>query len=128
MKRLLFVIALLLFALPTMAADITFQWDLVAGQTWDNVKLYELAGTNYTLKGTVPGTATTFTLTGVAPGNHTYIVRSLLNTVESIDSNSVSKAIQPGQPGNFRIVMVSVSDDGTVTVKLVDPAEFFRAG
>jgi hypothetical protein len=129
MKQIIFVVVLLcLCSLPALAVDLTFQWDAMpAGQSWSNVKLYELSAGTYTLKGTVAGTVTTYTVTGVLPGSHTYIVRSVAGTVESVDSNSVAKDIQPGAPSNFKIVMVDIAPDGTVTVKLVDPAEFFRS-
>ena len=128
MKRILFTVVLLcLFALPSLAADLQFQWDpMPAGQNWTNVRLYQVVGTNYTLKGTVAGTATTFTLTGVTPGSYTYIVRSVAIALESGDSNSVSTAINPNAPSNFKIVAVQIDNDGNVTFRLVDPAEFFR--
>ena len=128
MKRLLVVLFLLLcFVAPSFATDLTFSWDAMpAGQNWTNVRLYEITGTNYILKGTVAGTATTYTLTGVLPGNHTYIVRSVADTIESVDSNSVVKALQPGAPTNFKIVAVNIDDQGNITFRLVDPAEFFR--
>lgn len=129
MKRILMLCVLLcLLSVPVVAADLNFQWDPApAGQGWTNVKLYEIVGTVYTLKGTAVGTATTISLTGVAPGTHLYIVRSVAGTLESVDSNSVNAPINPAAPTNFKIVMVDIAPDGTVTVKLVDPALFFRS-
>ncbi len=127
MKKLIGILFLVsALASSAFAADITFAWDIPAGQTYDNVRLYEVSGASYVQKLQVAGAETTCTLTGVAVGNHTYIVRGILNAVESPDSNSAAKAIQPGAPGNFRIVAVNIAEDGTVTFKLLTPEEFFR--
>jgi hypothetical protein len=129
MRRLFLIIALCLIALPAMAqTTLSFQWDpMPAGQAWDNVRLYEVSGAAYALKGVAAGTATTITITGLTPGSHTYIVRAVSGSIESADSNSVSATVKPGSPANFKIVTVRIGEDGIVTLKLVDPSEFFRA-
>ena len=112
MKRLAMLLGMLLFfALPGLAADITFVWDPApAGQTWTKVRLYERTGTTspygYALKGEVAGAATTITITGVAPGAHTYIARSYDGQWESADSNTASTGAVPTTPGNIRITVI----------------------
>lgn len=129
MKRLLMtVFVLLALTLPALAVDLTFRWDAMpTGQNWTNVRLYQVSGTTYTLKGTAAGNATTLTITGFGPGSYTFIARSVVGSLESVDSNTASKDIVPDTPGNFRIVAVEIAPDGTVTFRLLDPAEFFRS-
>lgn len=135
MKTLLITLLLLLLATPLLAADynVNVAWDNPTSQAWNNVRIYEKVGASYAMKVEVAGSALTATITNVQPGNHTYIARSYMNSVESVDSNTASKEIQPDLPGNFRIAVleVEVDDNGTVTiksVKLVDPSQFFRIG
>jgi hypothetical protein len=112
-------------SLPVVAADLTFAWDANPGSPWEKVRLYEKIGANYSLKGEVVGTLTTITITGILPGAHSYIARSFAATVESADSNTATTTILPGAPGNFRIVVVTVSPDGAITgVKLMTYDEF----
>ena len=130
MKRLILALLLGLLALPAMAVDLTLQWDpMPAGQAWENVVAYEKVGTTYVNKGQVVGTATTLTITNVAIGSHTYIVRSKQAAIESADSNSASKDIAPVNPGNLRILVVTLDETGKVEFRFFTPEEyanFFR--
>jgi hypothetical protein len=129
MKRLLFTVALLLFALPALAADVPLFWDTNTGPAYDKVRIYERTGTAgnyvYTMKIEVAGTVTTATVTGLSPGTHYLVARGYIAPIESVDSNSVSPIV-PGNINNLRLIAVLIGEDGTVTIRLVDPAEFFR--
>ena len=125
-KALAGILWLLLLAGIASAADLNFEWDpMPAGQAWELVRIYEIVDGSYNLVAEAPGDQTTATVTDVAPGNHVYIARSFQATLESADSNQVSQDIEPSAP-NLRIIAVYIAEDGTVTFKLVDPAEFFR--
>jgi hypothetical protein len=109
MKRLLLITALMLLAVPAMAADVTFAWDS-STQPWEKVRIYERTGTvapfTYTQKVEVAGNLTTATVTGVTPGVHYYIARSYIAPWESADSNVVNTGNVPNAPGNVRITIV----------------------
>lgn len=130
MKRITALTAcliMLVFALPCMATDLTFMWDpMPAGQGWTNVRIYQVAGTTYTLKGTAAGTATSLTITGFNPGSYIFVARSVAGALESADSNQATKDILPASPTHF-LISVTIAPDGSVTFKLIDPNEFFRA-
>ena len=76
-------------------ADVRLAWDApAADESWTEVRIYEVVGSNYVLRGTVSGSVTTFTIPDVQPGKHTYVARSYSDVwkVESADSN---QAITP---------------------------------
>ena len=124
--KLLFAALFMLLGLPVRAATVNLAWDLAPGETWSNVRLYEKIGTNYTLKIEVAGTATTASIANVSVGTHIYIARAYAGGLESEDSNTATANINPSQPGQLRIVAVTIKEDGTVEIRLVDPADFFR--
>ena len=74
-----------------MAADVRLAWDAPANPDdyGTAVRVYEVVGSNYVLKGEVASSVTTFVLVGVTPGKHTYIARSYSDVwkIESADSN-----------------------------------------
>ena len=105
MKRLLFVIALLLLAAPLLASDVTLAWDNPSGQAWEKVRIYEVVSGAYTLKAEVPGTATTATIANVQPGSHSYVARSFMAGMESANSNTATGSIKPDAPGGLRITV-----------------------
>lgn len=95
MKRIILIAALLLFAVPAMAATVTLAWDpMPAGQSWTGVTAYEQIGTVYTQVAKVTGTPPASTLSFQATtGTHTYVVRSTNGQSESPNSNSVQGII-----------------------------------
>jgi hypothetical protein len=109
MKRLFFILFMLL-AVSAVAADATFAWDAApAGQTWEKVRIYERVGAAppyiYNLKAEVAGNLTTAVVQGVSP-NQMYVARSYASGWESPDSNAVSTGSVPSAPGNMRITIV----------------------
>jgi len=128
MKQLLLVIALLFMAaVACVAEDVNLTWDAMpAGQAWENVRIYEVVGSSYNQVAEVLGTETVATIPDVSIGDHIYIARSYQAGNESSDSNQVITEIDPAEPSNFRIITVNIDDDGNITFRLVDPAEFFR--
>lgn len=125
MKRILMIsLMLLLLTATAWAVDVKLAWDANTGPVWQNVRIYEKVGANYTLKVEVAGTATQATITGVLPGVHIYIARSYAASLESVDSNSVTDTTLPGAPSNLRIIIVQVADDGTISFKALTLDEF----
>lgn len=124
MRKLFFCFWLFFFAAFGTAADINLAWDNPNSQAWEEVRIYEIVGSNPVLKKTVAGSTSQATITGVEPGIHVYMARSYMNSVESDDSNSVSDTIRPDEP-ILRIIVVELGEDGSLSFKLVDPAEFF---
>ena len=129
MKRLLFVFALMLFALPALAADFTLQWDNPTNQAWDNVEIYQVSGTNYTLKATVAGNIKTATITGYGPGSYQFVAQSVMNGAKSDYSNTATGTIKPDTPSNFRLAFeIEIDENGNVHFRIIDdPTGFFRA-
>jgi len=115
MKRIVLFLALMILALPMMAADVTLEWDpMPAGQSWTAVRCYEINSAGaYVRVGEVPGTSTKMTLTGVTPGIHKYVVRPF-NVWEAPDSNAVTTPALLDAIKNLRFSF-TVSVQGTVT-------------
>jgi hypothetical protein len=104
MKKIMFLI-FLLFAIPALADTITLQWDAApAGQNWTAVRIYEVAGTVYTLQTSVAGSVTTASFT-VDKLGHSYIARAYDGIRESGDSNTVILPAAPLAPGHLSFIV-----------------------
>jgi hypothetical protein len=107
------LLCLLLFSIPALAIDLTFEWDKVAGEEWDSVSIYERTGTSlfvYQKVLTTDGTVPTAKLTGVTDKPHTYVARSKIGAKESTDSNTAVYTPEgapvektPTPPGMFKV-------------------------
>lgn len=127
MKKLCFSILILLFlAWPaSMQAQVihtvTLTWTASAdaaanpGLTYNVYKLNgacpataptSVSGSGFTKLNTSPITTTTFTDSGLQPGAYCYFASALLNSVESIPSNTAQATIQPAPPTSFGITSV----------------------
>lgn len=114
MKKIVAILALLAAiagGIWTMQStkQITLQWDqMPAGEVWQAVRIYDLAGAQPVLLGTVPCSAgppvncpNSITLV-VEKRAYTFVARSWDGTWESADSNSVVLAGPPKAPTNLR--------------------------
>ena len=90
-----------------VAASVTATWGRpVPDEAWDKVRLYRrtISGTttNYTLIAEVAGTATNVTTTCPA-GTVTFVARSVVGALESVDSNAVTAELRPLPPQNVEV-------------------------
>jgi hypothetical protein len=90
---------------PLLAATVKLAWGNTPTETWDKVRLYRrsITGTttNYTLLAEVSGTVTNWN--GQVPaGTVTFVARSVVGALESVDSNPVTEDLRPDPPNNFR--------------------------
>lgn len=88
-----------------MAHNINLQW--VAST--DNVSGYNVyrgttVGGETTLLTTAPVTTTTYDDTTATPGQYFYVVKSVLNGVESLASNELSVQLRPAPPTSLTLV------------------------
>lgn len=88
-----------------MAHNVNLSWtasvDAVSGY---NVYKGSTAGGETTLLTATPITATTYDDTTATPGVEFYVVRSVLNGVESINSNELSVSVRPAPPTSLVLV------------------------
>lgn len=126
MKRLVLACALILFALPLMAADVTLAWDAPSGPVPDGYRIYfGTASGTYGAPVDV-GNVTQYTVTGLLPGNTYYFAATCYKTgyADSGYSNEASKGFI-GNPGNLRIIAALVVDeDGNVKIKYLTPEQY----
>ena len=95
MRRLTAVLALMFaFGVSAWAADVRLAWDAAPDESWTEVRIYEVVGSNYVLRGTVAGSVTTFTMVDVQPGKHVYVARSY-SDVWKLESGDSNQAITP---------------------------------
>lgn len=87
---------------PLLAATVKLAWGNAANETWDKVRLYRKDGTTYTLVAEVNGTVTNWT-GSVPAGTATFVARSVVGTLESVDSNPVTAELRPDPPANLRV-------------------------
>ena len=88
-----------------MAATVKLAWGNPTGETWEKVRLYRrtIVGTttNFTLLAEVNGTVTNWN--GQVPaGTVTFVARSVVGTLESVDSNACTADLHPDSPSNLR--------------------------
>lgn len=124
------ILTIISFALPAMAAEITLAWDNPNAQDWDKVELYNIIGQTYNVVYTVTKDEADLTQThqftlDLAPGSYTFVAKSYMDKIPSVDSNVVTKTLGPDSP-ILRIIVVKISPDGIVDVESLAPAEFFR--
>ena len=90
---------------PLLAATVKLAWGNPTGETWEKVRLYRrtIAGTttNFTLLAEVNGTVTNWN--GQVPaGTVTFVARSVVGNLESVDSNAETADLRPDAPANLR--------------------------
>ncbi len=85
-----------------LAATVTLVWGTDPTETWDKVRLYRKAGTTYTLIAEVNGGVTNWT-GNVPAGTVTFVARSVVGTLESVDSNEATADLKPNSPNNVRV-------------------------
>src|SRR5512136_2901694 len=109
MKKILLGILWLILASSCFAASVKLAWDAApAGESWTEVRAYEITGGTYTRVATVAGNLTELTIPSVATGTHTYVVRAYNGQQESPDSNSVQGIIltAPKAPTSVSITII----------------------
>ncbi len=91
-----------------MAHDVKLQWaassDQVSGY---NIYRGAAAGQETTLLNATPVTTLTYDDTVESAGVSFYVVKSVLNGVESIASNEISVTLRPAPPTNLVVVSAS---------------------
>ena len=91
-----------------MAHNVNLQWvastDATSGY---NVYKGAAAGAESVLLTATPITATTFDDTTETPGQYFYVVKSVLNGVESVASNEISVSVRPAPPTSLTLVSVN---------------------
>jgi hypothetical protein len=108
------LLVLLILSMPAFAADVQITWDpmpVAESPPWQTIRIYEVTSGTYVQVGEVQGLATSFLHTGVPDTRHSYVIRAVVDNVESDDSNVAStkprsptgakaKKVQPptGQP------------------------------
>jgi hypothetical protein len=133
MKRLLFVIALMLFALPCLAqSTVTFAWDShPEAATITGFRLYQ-AKTSMAYSGApvatfTPGSLTTGTIQKPASfGRYYYVLTAFFNDTsvtpnvitESDYSNEVSLVVKPQKPNLKSAVLSAMTASGRGMVKM----------
>ena len=131
MKRLL-LIAMLLMALPLMAADVKLAWDPpAAGPVPAGYKVYYGTASGVYGSPIDAGNVTQYTVSNLSAGTYYFVVSAYLPGQESGYSNEVNKGII-GNPGNLRIIATIIVDEqGNIKMRYLTPEEyaaFFRAG
>lgn len=123
MKSILIALALLMIAVPAMAAQVTLAWD-ANDPAPEGYRLFQRTETTaYDYEAPVwTGTVTTCTIDGLVPGvMYYFVVRAYQDLDESGDSNEVSfKGIIPA-PTGLRVVeeiAILVMPDGTINVAM----------
>ncbi|MDR1135128.1 MAG: glycoside hydrolase family 3 C-terminal domain-containing protein [Clostridiales Family XIII bacterium] len=89
-------------------AAVSLSWSSISGATGYNIYegiqtemfpgsgAYGLFNTTYESRGSVAGDVTTFGISSVTDGDHTYLVTSVVNSVESIKNQAKAAAVRVG--------------------------------
>ena len=109
-----YLITLLASAAIALGVDVTFIWDPnPAGDGVTEYRIYEVEGTNYTLKTTVGGQTTRATVEGLVMDKDRVFVATAFNGLESDYSNTATVKAVPGKPQGLNIeVIVRVTVGG----------------
>lgn len=122
-KRFLMVLAIILAASASWAAEVTLTWDAPDAAIPIGYRIYQGVAAGVYDKHVDTGTQMTWTMQGLEPGKTYYFAATALypDNVESGYSNEVSKLIPVvGVPGTLRITGIKV--EGQINFEVDQPA------